>query len=280
MQKIESGKFEGERALFMTKGAEIHNCLFFDGESPLKESADLKLYNCTFDWKYPLWYCSNVNVSSGRLNEGARAGIWYTKDLFMKDTDILAPKTFRRCSGLSLENIRIPNATETLWQCDGVKLNDLTAKGDYFGMNCKDVSIDNLDLDGNYPFDGGENICIKNSRLISKDAFWNTKNVEIRDSYICGEYFGWNSENVTLINCRIESHQGFCYIKNLKMINCTLENSDLCFEYSTLDAEINSVIDSVKNPSGGKIKAQGIKELIMEEDKVDTSATVIEVEEK
>ncbi len=280
MQIIKDENFEGERALFMTKGAEIQNSRFFDGESPLKESADLKLIDCVFQWKYPLWYCNNVEVNGGILEEGARAGIWYTDNISMKSTEIIAPKTFRRCRGLSLENIAIPNAAETLWDCDGVKAYSLTAKGDYFGMNSRNIVLDNFSLEGNYPFDGSENVLVRNSRLISKDAFWNTKNIEIHDSYICGEYFGWNSENITLVNCRIESHQGFCYIKNLKMINCTLENSDLCFEYSTLDAEINSVIDSVKNPSGGKIKAQGIEELIMEKDKVDTSATVIEVEEK
>jgi hypothetical protein len=46
-----------------------------------------------------------------------------------------------------------------------------------------------------------------------------------------------------------------------------------------VDADINGHIDSVKNPSSGKIHAGSIGELIMEEDRVDTSATKIETEE-
>ena len=51
------------------------------------------------------------------------------------------------------------------------------------------------------------------------------------------------------------------------------------FEYSTLDAEINSSIDSIKNPTSGIVKAQSVKEVIMEADKVDPDKTIIEVKD-
>ena len=55
-----------------------------------------------------------------------------------------------------------------------------------------------------------------------------------------------------------------------------LENTTLSFEYSTdIDAEVINVIDSVKNPSSGVIKAKGIKELILDKDKIDVSKTRI-----
>ena len=63
------------------------------------------------------------------------------------------------------------------------------------------------------------------------------------------------------------------------MINCKLLNTTLSFEYSDVDAKIEGHIDSVKNPSSGRIHAGSIGELIMEEDRVDITATKIETDE-
>ena len=59
------------------------------------------------------------------------------------------------------------------------------------------------------------------------------------------------------------------------MKNCKLINTTLAFENSNVDAEIRTKIDSVFNPASGRIKAVGIKELIVEKDKVDPSRTQI-----
>ena len=130
-------------------------------------------------------------------------------------------------------------------------------------------------LVGNYPFDGSKNLEIRNSRLMSKDAFWNAENITVYDSYISGEYLGWNSKNLTFINCTIESLQGLCYIDNLVMKNCKLINTTLAFEYSTVDADITSRVDSVLNPTSGTITADSIDKLIIEKDKVNPSLTKI-----
>jgi hypothetical protein len=58
---------------------------------------------------------------------------------------------------------------------------------------------------------------------------------------------------------------------NLKMVNCKLINTTLAFEYSTVDATINGSVDSIKNPSGGVIKVDSVKELILEEKYIDPS---------
>ena len=76
----------------------------------------------------------------------------------------------------------------------------------------------------------------------------------------------------------MESLQGFCYMENLKLVNCKL-NVTLAFEYSTVDADICSKIDSVMNPTSGTIKAQHIDNLIIEKDKVDPSKTKIIVQD-
>ena len=66
-------------------------------------------------------------------------------------------------------------------------------------------------------------------------------------------------------------------MEDLVMRDCKLIHTDLCFEYCTVDAEINSHIDSVKNPISGRIVAQSIGEIIHEADKVDVTQTQIEV---
>ena len=137
-------------------------------------------------------------------------------------------------------------------------LKNVAVKGDYFAMNCRDMEVEGLTLDGNYGFDGVQNAVIRNSRLLTKDAFWNTENVTVYDSFISGEYLGWNAKNLTLVNCTIESLQGMCYIENLKMVNCKLLKTTLAFEYSSVEAEITSKINSVLNPSSGAISAPAI----------------------
>lgn len=273
--ELHQQRLTGERALFQAKDLTIYDCLFEDGESPLKESRNLTLYGCMFRWKYPLWYSKHIRMQDCTIFDMGRAGIWYTHHLTADNLVVEAPKNFRRCTDVSLRHVCFPNAAETFWSCDGVKLEDCTVNGDYFAMNSSNLEIDGLTLTGNYSFDGVRNAVIRNARLLSKDAFWNTENVTVYDSFISGEYLGWNAKNLTLINCTIESLQGMCYIENLIMKNCKLLNTTLAFEYSTIDAEITNHIDSVKNPSGGILRAKSIGELILEPDKIDPSATEI-----
>ena len=265
----------GERALFKSDNLHIVDTIFDDGESPLKESSNIELDGSMFKWKYPLWYCNHIIARDCKWFEMARAGVWYTNDIQVENALIEAPNNFRRCVSLSLKNVNFFNAAETLWSCENVNMDNVTAKGDYFAMNSKNMKINNFHLDGNYSFDGCTNLEIHNSQLLSKDAFWNCDNVVVYDSFISGEYLGWNAKNLTLINCTIESLQGMCYIENLVMKNCKLINTTLAFEYSTVDAEIDGSIDSVINPTSGTITADSIGELIMEKDKVDVTKTKI-----
>lgn len=281
MKRFTQGLFVGERALYDTHDAQIEDSTFADGESPLKESSSLVLKRCFFKWKYPLWYCTNVDVEDTTLLETARSGIWYTKNIKMTNCHISAPKQFRRSEGITLINCNLPNALETMWNCKDIVLKKVSAQGDYFGLNAENVEIDDFNLIGNYAFDGGKNIVIRNAKLDSKDSFWNCENVTVYNSIIIGEYLGWNSKNITFVNCTIDSLQGMCYMKNIKMVNCKLLNTNLCFEFcEDVDAEIDSSIDSVKNPYSGRIKAKKIDELIMDEKYVDPRKTIIEVEEK
>lgn len=274
-KEIRQQYFTGERPLFMERDVKIYDTVFGEGESPLKESRNIELYGSMFKWKYPLWYSRNILAQNCTWFEMARAGVWYTDDITVRNTIIEAPKNFRRCHGVVLENVDFPNAQETLWNCEQVKMNRVAAKGDYFAMNCKDMRIDDFKLVGNYSFDGAANVEIHNARMLSKDAFWNSENVTVYDSFISGEYLGWNAKNLTLVNCTIESLQGMCYIDNITMKNCRVINTTLAFEYSTVDADIQGTIDSVMNPSGGTIRADHIDKLILEKDKIDPDRTNI-----
>ena len=276
MEKLIQGYYEGERALYNSHNLEIHDSTFDNGESPLKESSNLKIYNSIFKWKYPLWYCKDVLCENVTFLEMARSGIWYTENITIKNSLIDTPKQFRRSKKITLENVSIPNAEETMWTCEGIKMINCNTNGNYFGMNSKDIYINGLIHSGNYAFDGAKNVEIHNAKMASKDSFWNTENVTVYDSTIVGEYLGWNSRNLTFVNCIIDSLQGMCYIDNIKMINCKLLNTNLAFErVSNVDADIKSNIDSVKNPYSGVIKAQKIGEIILDEDIVDKNKTKI-----
>ena len=274
-REIRQEYLTGERALFQGENLKIYDSIFADGESPLKESHDIELEGCMFKWKYPFWYATNITARNCTWFEMARAGVWYTDNITVENAVIEAPKNFRRCRGVNLQNVNFPNAAETLWNCEDVTMEHVSAKGDYFAMNSQNMVLRDFQLVGNYSFDGVKNMEIHNARMLSKDAFWNSENVTVYDSFISGEYLGWNAKNLTLVNCTIESLQGMCYIDNLVMKNCKLLNTTLAFEYSTVDAEITGKIDSVMNPSSGVIRADSIDELIVEADKVDPSKTKI-----
>ncbi len=275
MKKIGQERLTGERALFAARDCEIEETIFDDGESPLKESRNISLRACMFKWKYPLWYAKEIDVRDSTWFDMARAGVWYSERVRVTDCAIEAPKNFRRCHDLTLRHVSFANAAETLWECDGVTLTDVTAKGDYFAMNSRNMTADNLTLYGNYSFDGCRNLTVRNSRLLSKDAFWNCEDVRAENCFISGEYLGWNTKRLTLVDCTIESLQGLCYVEDLVLRNCRLLNTTLAFEYSTVDAEIVGRVDSVKNPTSGRIVADEIGELILESERIDPAKTEI-----
>lgn len=278
MKKYVSSHFVGERALFKIEDSIIDDCLFDDGESPLKEGKNLTITNSVFGYKYPLWYGNGHRVSSCHFAKEERAGMWYTDDSVFENCFVEGVKNFRKCNNLMIRNTEFANGEETLWWNKRLKLENVKAKGDYFGMGCQDVEIDNFMLKGNYAFDGGKNIVIRNSILETKDAFWNSENVLIENCTIIGEYFAWNSKNLTIRNSKISSHQGFCYIENLMLENVELPNTDLSFEYcKNINAEIKGTLLSIKNPLSGKIEVEDLGEYIQDDNEIDFSQ--VEVEE-
>ncbi|MBO4323439.1 MAG: DUF3737 family protein [Clostridia bacterium] len=275
MKEIADLKLTGERALYGQKDLKVINCTFKDGESPIKECENIEIERSSFNWMYPVWYGKNVRADGCFFSENTRAGVWYMDGVCVKNSEFRSPKNFRRSKNIELENVKFIGGEETLWFCDGVKLKNVEINGNYFLMNSENVVAENINLNGKYSFDGVKNLTIKNSKLNTKDAFWNSENVTAENCLIIGEYLGWNAKNLTFINCEIESLQGLCYADNLKLINCKLKNTSLAFEYSSVEADICSGVDSVFNPKSGIIKAEYIGELIVERDKTDETKTKI-----
>ncbi|KFI46573.1 Protein of unknown function [Bifidobacterium bohemicum] len=276
MTTYKNSYFEGERPLFGQHDADVENVTFGKGESPLKEGRNLNVRGSIFTWKYPLWYCKNVEVSDTVFETMSRSGIWYTDKIHMKDCDLQAPKLFRRCKGVSLERVHFADAEETMWTCKDISMNHVQAVGNYFGKDSSGIRLDDVHIVGNYCFDGASDIEAHHCVFVSKDAFWNCENVTIYDSVLDGEYLAWNTKNLTLVNCTIESDQGLCYTDHLKMSGCRLLRTDLAFEYcSDVNAKIDGDIMSVKNPLSGSIQARHIGEVIVDATKVDPKRSVI-----
>lgn len=259
--------FEGERPLFATNDIRLQHVKFYPGESALKECANIEAYQCEFMCKYPFWHNTNSRIEDCLFTVYSRAAIWYSKNITMINSKVEAPKMFREIDGLYLENVKLTSAGETMWNCRNMKLHNVEARGgDYIFMNGVNIEIDGFYLQGNYSFQDAKNVVIRNAKLDSKDAFWKTENVTVYDSEITGEYLGWHSKNLKLVNCKISGTQPLCYCTNLIMENCTMgDDCDLAFEYSTLEAEVNSPIVSIKNPTSGSVVCEHVGEIIIDE---------------
>lgn len=270
--------YEGERPLFGITNQRIDNVKFYPGESALKHTSNIVAEKCLFMGKYPFWHADDIKIIDCEFTVYSRAAIWYSKNIEMIDTVIDAPKMFRCVEALRIINCRFSNAAETLWSCNDVTVRDTEFHGaDYIFMSGNKIRIENMTLFGNYAFQDAKDVVIRNARLESKDAFWNSENVTVYDSVLNGEYLGWHSKNLRLINCTITGEQPLCYAKDLQMINCTMVNTDLCFEYSTLDADITGSIKSIKNPNGGIIRADKIEEIVQDEHAINPGACKIQI---
>ena len=267
MKLIKDMEFGGERPLYCERDLRLENVVIHAGESALKETASIEAENCRFEGKYILWCCDGSVVRRCELTPGARASFWYSQNMLVEDCVIDAPKTFREMDSVTIRRVQFSDAAETLWGCRGVVLEDASAKnGDYIFMRCEHVKVSGLKLQGNYSFQWARDVEIRDSILDTKDAFWETDNVTVYDSRISGEYLGWYSRNLRLIRCHIAGTQPLCYAEGLVLEDCTFDSdADLAFEYSDVRATIKGSITSIKNPRSGRIEADGIGEIIIDE---------------
>ena len=267
MKLIKDMEFGGERPLYCERDLRLDGVVIHEGESALKETANIEAEGCRFEGKYVLWCCDGSVVRNCILTPGARASFWYSRNMLVENCMIDAPKTFRQMEGLRIRRVKFSDGLETLWQCKGVELEDVSiVKADYIFMHCSGVRVSGLKLQGNYSFQWARDVEIRDSVLDTKDAFWETENVTVYDSRISGEYLGWHSRGLRLVRCHISGTQPLCYASRLVLEDCTLDpDADLAFEYSDVQATIKGHITSIKNPRSGRIVADSVGSVIIDE---------------
>lgn len=266
MKMIKDSEFSGERPLFASHDLQLDNVVFHAGESALKECGNIIADHCCFEGKYPFWHVDGFKVRNCLFTPGARAALWYSRNLVMTDTRVQAPKMFREMEGVELENVQIPDAQETLWHCRNVRLKNVQVDhADYLFMHSENILIEDYTQNGNYSFQYCKNVEIRRAVINSKDAFWNSENVTVYDSQVNGEYLGWHSRNLRLVNCKISGTQPLCYAHNLVMEDCIMaDDCDLAFENSSVRATLKGPVCSVKNPCTGSITAESFGEIILD----------------
>ena len=270
-------QFDEERALYALKNTDVVDCVFAgpaDGESALKEARDVRLENCSFSLRYPLWHVRGFRLHDSRMDDKTRAAIWYAEDGRITDSNLGGIKALRECAGVEIRDCSI-GSQEFGWKCRDISLVDSTVRGEYLFLDSRNVKLDRVKMQGKYSFQYMENLEIRSSILDTKDAFWHSKNVTVFDSVVKGEYLAWFSEGLTLINCHIIGTQPLCYCKDLKLVNCTMEGTNLAFEYSDVEAEIRGHVDSVKNPRSGWILLDSVGEIIREDPVMECTGQVI-----
>ena len=185
----------------------------------------------------------------------------------MSDTIIDAPKMFREMSEIDIENVIMNDADEVFWRCKGIRIRNLKLHGGtYPFMFSSDIYVDGLESDSKYVFQYVKNVEIHNAKITTKDAFWEVENVTVYDSVLNGEYLGWHSKNLRLVNCHITGEQPLCYAHDLILENCTFgPDCDRAFEYSSLHADIRGTVTNIKNPMSGRIVADRIGSVTIDE---------------
>ena len=276
-KEIIDKRFDEERALYNLRCADVLDCVFAgpaDGESVLKEARDVKLENCTFSLRYPLWHVDKFHLHDSRMDEKTRAAIWYAENGKITESDLNGIKAVRECKNIHISNCNIVSA-EFGWKCDGITLTDCKLDSEYLFLDSRNVNLEHVQMKGKYSFQYMENLEIRNCFLNTKDAFWHSKNVTVVDSVVRGEYLGWFSEGLTLIGCKIIGTQPLCYCRDLTLKNCTMEDCDLAFEYSDVQATILGHVDSIKNPRSGRIGVDSVGEIITGDAVMDCTGEVI-----
>ena len=279
MTIIEKQTFDGDRALYGAKDLVVTQCRFdgpADGESALKEAANIETNKCFFNLRYPFWHVQGLKIKDCELTELCRAALWYSDHITITDTKLHGIKALRECRDAVLKNCDIISP-EFGWSVTNIEMYDTTAKSEYFMMRSENIRFENVDFTGKYSFQYIKNAVFENCRFDTKDAFWHGENVLVKDSVVKGEYLAWYANGLTFENCRIIGTQPLCYCKNLKLINCEMVDADLCFEKSDVFAEVTTPVLSIKNPRSGKITVPAVGEVIM--DDADASGEVVILEE-
>ena len=267
MEIIKGKEFGGERPLFGIHDVRLEQVTITEGESGIKRCNNIEADHCRFIGKYPWWHVDHSKITNCYFEVGSRSAIWYSNDMEMSDTIIDGPKLFREMNHVKLTNVVFNDADETFWKVNGLTLKNVKlSKGTYPFMFSSNIDIENLESDSLYSFQYVKNAIIRNAKITTRDSFWETENVTIYDSILDGEFLGWHSKNLRLVNCHITGEQPLCYCEDLVLENCSFgAECDRMFEESTVTADIAGAITNIKNPTSGRIVADAIGSVTIDE---------------
>lgn len=173
-------------------------------------------------------------------------------------------KALRECADVKISDCDIISP-EFGWSVRGIEMKNSHVQSEYFMMRSERLTFDQVMFNGKYSFQYITDSVFTNCEFDTKDAFWHAKNVVVKDSLIKGEYLAWYCEDVTFENCTIIGTQPLCYCRGLTLVNCRMLECDLAFEKSDVNATILSSVDSIKNPQSGRIVAESVGEIIMDD---------------
>ncbi|MCM1507521.1 MAG: DUF3737 family protein [Ruminococcus flavefaciens] len=282
MKIIVNKTFDEERALYNSDGIVLKNCAFdgiADGESALKESRNIQVYNCYCNLCYPFWHDKNIKIIDSEMTELCRAGLWYSSDIEVNGSKLHGIKALRECSDVKINNCDIIS-TEFGWSVNNISMTDCHATSEYFMMRSSGLNFRNVTLNGKYSFQYINNSLFEDCNFNTKDAFWHAENITVRNSVVRGEYLAWYSKNITFENCIIIGTQPFCYCDGLKLINCEMHDTDLCFEKSEVEAYITTPVISIKNAKSGSISVPEVNEIICDDECYKAEITVRSLQEE
>ena len=280
IQDITTGQ---ERAFYGTKNVHFKNIIIDgieQGESAFKECRNITFEDTRIILKYTIWHCHNINVTKTILEATSRASIWYCNNIEITNCNIYCVKACRNCSNIIIKD-SIIESEDFAWKCESIRLENCKVRGSTVTpmLDCTNVTIDGCDIVAKYLLQYSNNINIYNSSIDTKDCLWHAKNAYCKNCKLLGEYLAWYSENVVLENCHIDSIQPLCYCKKLKLINCTMSNSNLAFEYSDVEADVRSHVDSIRNVLNGKVVVDSLGEYVQDEHVLECKG-IVEVRKK
>lgn len=276
MKAIENKTFGEERALYNSKDIILKNCSFDgqeDGESALKESSNIQVYNCYCNLRYPFWHDTGLKIFDSEMTEFCRAALWYSAGIEINNSRLHGIKALRECSDVEMNDCDIISP-EFGWFVNNITMNNCNVTGEYFMMRSCGLEFNKVNLNGKYSFQYIKDSVFENCNFDTKDAFWHAENIIIRNSIVKGEYLAWYSKNITFENCKIIGTQPLCYCEGLKLVNCEMIDTDLCFEKSEVEAYITTSVISIKNPKAGNISVPEVGEIIRDDKNSKAEITV------
>ena len=280
VQDITTGK---ERAFYGFKNVHFKNIVIDgieQGESAFKECRNITIEDTKIILKYTIWHCHNIVISKTILEATSRASIWYCTNIEITNCNLYSVKACRNCSNIVIKD-SIIESEDFAWKCESIRLENCKLRGATVTplLDCSNVTLDGCDVVAKYILQYSNNINMYNTSIDTKDCLWHAKNAYCKNCKLVGEYLAWYSENVVLENCQIDSIQPLCYCKKLKLINCTMANSNLAFEYSDVDADIRSHVDSIRNVLSGKVVVDSLGEYVKDEHVLECNG-IVEVRKK